>query len=383
MKIMALRQRILALAAVGIAALVITGCAAKEPYLGEGAQKLGPLPPVSIPADNPMTPEKIELGKMLFWDGRLSGDTSTPCVVCHLPERGWGDGNGMSRGYPGTQHWRNSQTILNSAYYLKFFWAGETTSLERQADSAATGNIAGNVDVQMAEERLRQVPEYMERWYQVFGHEPNWITAMKAIAAFERTIVSQDVPFDRYVLGDQSAISSTARQGLNLFVGKAGCMQCHNGPLFTNQSFAATGVARNPELDTNLQRQITLRFQHYSRGLPEAEYRVANDDLGLYYVTLRDEDRYKFRVPSLREVEITGPYMHNGLFNTLEEVIAFYNKGGGSVPNKDSRLKPLNLSAKEQKALVEFLKTLTGAPIIIEPPQLPPYAPGIPQAPRP
>ncbi|MFZ5824065.1 MAG: cytochrome-c peroxidase [Bacillota bacterium] len=361
------------------ALLTLTACSSKpEPSLGEGEMKLGPLPPVSAPPDNPTTPEKVELGKVLYWDGRLSGDLSTPCAVCHLPEKGWGDGNSMSRGYPGTKHWRNSQTVLNSAYYVKLFWAGEVTSLEAQANSAATGNVAGNADKQMAEERLRQVPEYLKRWQEVFGHEPTWDTAMKAIAAFERTIVSKNVPFDKYAQGDKNAISTTAKEGLALFTGKANCIQCHNGAFFTNQSFAAIGTPRNPELDTDAQRQITLRFQHYGRGMDEDEYRKADRDLGLFYVTKREEDKHKFRVPTLREVSITGPYMHNGVFKTLEEVVAFYNQGGGDVPNKDPRIKPLNLTSKEQKALVEFLKTLTGDPIIVERPELPPYAPGIP-----
>ncbi|MFZ5818018.1 MAG: cytochrome-c peroxidase [Bacillota bacterium] len=377
-------QRIFNRRFLGLAALVValgvalTACSKPEPSLGEGEMKLGPLPPLKAPADNPTTPEKVELGKMLYWDGRLSGDLSTPCAVCHLPEKGWGDGNEMSRGYPGTKHWRNSQTVLNSAYYAKLFWAGETTSLEKQAESAATGNVAGNADPNMVEERLRQVPEYMKRWKEVFGHEPTWDTAMKAIAAFERTIVSKNVPFDKYAQGDKNAISSKAKEGLALFTGKANCIQCHSGSFFTNESYVAIGVPRHPDLDTDVQRQITLRFQHYSRGLSEKEYRQATDDLGLFYVTLREADKYKFRVPTLREVSITGPYMHNGVFKTLEEVVEFYNKGGGDVPNKDPRIKPLNLSSGEKAALVEFLKTLTGDPILVEPPKLPEYAPGLP-----
>ena len=147
-----------------------------------------------------MSDAKVALGKLLFFDARLSGDASTSCASCHSPESGWGDGGDLSRGYPGTQHWRNSQTILNSAYYAKLFWAGESTSLEAQARSAATGNVAGNGDTMMMEERLRQVPEYVKRFREVFGTPwPTIDDAWRAISAFERTVVSKakDVPFDR------------------------------------------------------------------------------------------------------------------------------------------------------------------------------------------
>ncbi|MBI2457332.1 MAG: cytochrome-c peroxidase, partial [candidate division NC10 bacterium] len=180
---------------------------------------LGPLPPVPVPADNPMSPGKVELGKLLFWDTRLSGDASTSCASCHDPTLGWGTGQALSRGYPGSEHWRNSQTVLNSAYYAKLFWAGEVTSLESQAAAAATGNVAGNGDPVMMEERLRQIPEYVRRFKEIFAvDQPTIELAWQAIAAFERTLVSkaENVPFDRYAKGDQSALSPEAKRGLAL-----------------------------------------------------------------------------------------------------------------------------------------------------------------------
>jgi cytochrome c peroxidase len=289
---------------------------------------LAPLPPVPSPIDNPLTPEKAELGKMLFWDSRLSGDASTPCVACHLPSQGWGDGGEISRGYPGTQHWRNSQTVLNAAYYTKLFWAGEVTSLEGQADAAASGNVAGNGDGMMMEERLRQIPEYVRRFKAVFGTDRPLIgDAWKAISAFERTLVSkaENVPFDRFAKGDGKALGEAARRGLALFSGKAGCLQCHNGPLLSDESYHNLGVPKSPVFEEDPLRQITLRYQHVSRGVPEKVYRTADTDLGLYYTTKQDRDRGKFRTPSLRELKYTAPYMHNGVFFTLPEVIDFYD----------------------------------------------------------
>ena len=335
---------------------------------------LGPLPPVVMPADNPLSDDKVELGKLLFFDPRMSGDGAVSCATCHTPQSGWGDGNALSLGYPGTLHWRNSQTILNSAYYRQLFWAGESKSLEAQAKSAWTGNVAGNLDAAMAEERLRQMPEYVRRFREVFGADtPSFGDALRAVAAFEATITSRNVPFDRYMEGDDAALSSGAQSGAELFVGKAGCFQCHGGPLLSDQDFHNTGVPPNPEFESNPLRQITLRYQHRARGVPESVYRSADRDLGLYYTTKRDEDKGKFRTPSLREVELTGPYMHNGAFKALEEVVEFYNLGGGDDPAKDPQLRPLELTEQEMTNLVEFLLSLTGDPIIIDPPDLPEY----------
>ena len=336
--------------------------------------RLGALPPVTMPADNPFSEEKAALGKLLFFDPRMSGDGAVSCATCHGATLGWGDGNALSLGYPGTLHWRNSQTIINSAYHPKLFWAGESKSLEAQAKSAFTGNVAGNLDPVMAEERLRQMPEYVRRFNEVFGADsPTFDDALRAVAAFEATIVSRNVPFDRYMDGDDSAMSEPARRGMGLFVGKAGCVECHGGPLFTDQSFHNTGVPPNAEFETSVLRQITLRYQHRARGVPESVYRSADRDLGLYYTTKQETDKGKFRTPTVREVGQTGPYMHNGAFRTLPEVVDFYDQGGGGDPGKDPLLRPLGLSQQERDDIVEFLLSLTGDVIIVEPPDLPEY----------
>lgn len=335
---------------------------------------LNALPPVSMPADNPLTDEKAELGKLLFFDRRMSGNGLVSCASCHFPNVGWGDGNALSLGYPGTLHWRNSQTIINSAYQAKLFWGGERTSLEAQAKSAWTGNIAGNLDSIMAEEILRQIPEYVRRFNEVFGTDaPTFDDALRAVSAFEATINSRNVPFDRYIRGDESALSDSALRGAELFAGKAGCIECHGGPLFTDQSYHNVGVPGNPDFEHDVLRQITLRYQHRARGVPEEVYRNADRDLGLYYTTKQEEDKGKFRTPPLREVGQTGPYMHNGVFETLNEVVEFYNDGGGSDPNKDAVLRPLGLEPEEMADLVAFLESLTGDPIIVQSPELPEY----------
>ena len=340
---------------------------------------LAPLPPPPVPADNPMSKEKIELGKLLFWDARLSGDGSTPCVACHMPEQGWGDGGEISRGYPGTQHWRNSQTILNAAYYNKLFWEASVTSLEAQAPAAAEGNVAGNGDTAMMEMRLRFIPEYVALFKKVWGTDwPRMTHAYMSIAAFERTIVSDPklVPFDRYAAGDKKALSDAQLRGMALFHGKANCIQCHNGPLASDQKFHALGVPENEVFKTEPLYQITHRWEHYQKGVPELKYRDAKFDWGLFYITKNPKDIGKFRTPSLRELKYTAPYMHNGIFYTLDEVVDFYNKGGGDGAAKSPLIKPLGLTDAERKDLVAFLESLSmDKPLLMSAPQLPAYMP--------
>jgi cytochrome c peroxidase len=336
---------------------------------------LAPLPPVPIPADNPQTPEKIALGKQLFWENRLSGDGSMPCVSCHMPGLGWGDGGQISRGYPGTKHWRNSQTVLNSAYYNKLFWEGNVTSLEGQAPAAAEGGVAGNGDRSTMEMRLRFIPEYVAAFKKVFGAEwPRMTHAYAAIAAYERTVVSdaRKVPFDRYAKGDKKALNASQLAGMKLFNGKANCIQCHNGPLASDQKFYNLGLPDFSGFKDDTLYQVTHRWEHYQKGVSEQKYRDADMDYGLYFRTKNPKDIGKFRTPSLREVKYTAPYMHNGVFTTLQEVVDFYDQGGGQGSSKSPLLKPLNLSGKEKKDLIAFIEALSMIePLIHDDPKLP------------
>lgn len=345
----------------------------------EGLAPITHLPPPPVPADNPMTEPKVALGRLLFFDGRLSGDGRSSCFVCHNPQLGWGDGGGISRGYPGSLHWRNSQTLLNSAHYNKLFWDSSSMSLETQAKSAATGGVGGNGDESMLEMRLRFIPEYVEAFRAVFGtDQPRMKQTWMAIAAFERTLVSdpKQVPYDRYIAGDQAALSDSAQRGMKLFHGKAGCVACHNGPLASDQKLYALGVPENPQVQSDPLAQITHRYEQYIKGMAHDVYAAADRDHGLYYVTKHPRDKGKFRTPSLRELRYTGPYMHNGMFTTLEQVIDFYDAGGGEAANKSPLLRPLGLSAQDKQDLIVFLEALSmEQPLTMPIPPTPPYQP--------
>ena len=340
---------------------------------------LAPLGKVPVPADNRQTKAKIALGTLLFFDPRLSGDASTSCASCHEPSQGWAFSDALSRGYPGTVHWRNSQTIINSAYLGKLFWGGSAKSLEAQAPSAAKGAVAGNGESEVMETRLAFIPEYRKRFRAVFGDEwPKIRNAWRAIAAFERTLVQTDTPLDRYLRGKKSALTKQQIEGMKLFNGKAGCIQCHNGALATDQKFHNIGVPPAERWNEDGLAQITFRYEQYAKGANQKMYRKIKDDAGLYYRTKQKSDKGKFRTPSLRYTKYTAPYMHNGAFYELREVIEFYNKGGGVnefAQSKSKLIKPLGLTDKEMDTLEAFLEAFSGKEIKFKAPTLPAYAP--------
>lgn len=362
-------------------AILVCLTALASPALGEAPRPAGlaPLGEAPIPGSNPQSDAKVELGKLLFFDPILSGNYGMPCSSCHLPDAGWAVQAPISFGYPGTTHWRNSQTIVNSAYYSKLFWAGSSGNLEHQARSAARGGVAGNGEDDMMESRLAFVPEYRERFADVFGDDwPNVRHAYDAIAAFERTINQTDTPFDAYMRGDDSALNAQEIRGLELFAGKAGCISCHDGPMLTNEKYYNLGVPAYDGWQEDELAQITFRFELYAKGSTEEMYRTTKDDPGLYFRTKEKSDKGKFRVPSLRYSKYTYPYMHNGMLETLEDVVEFYNQGGGVnefAANKTDQIQPLGLSADEKADLVAFLLTLSGEEILIEEPDLPTMEP--------
>ena len=356
------------------------------PAFAEGDPDIDPplaaLGPVPEPPDNRITAEKAELGKMLYFDPKLTGDAGLACSDCHDPEQGWGFNDPICRGYPGAVHWRNCHTVVNVGYLDKLFWTGSAKSMEAQARTAATGGISGNGERDVMEQRLRQTPYYVEKFREVFGTErPILNDAWLAIATFERAMLSQtDTPLDRYLQGDKAALSEQAIRGMELFNGKANCIECHNGPMLSDQKYYNLGVPRPFEWEEMGINTITYRFELYAKGVPEKYYREFKDDPGLYFDTKRRSDLGKFRTQPLRYLIYTPPYMHAGQFFTLEEVIDFYDEGGGEnemterAGSKTPILKPLGLTDEEKEALVVFLEEISGDEITMPPPEVPPYA---------
>ncbi|RRJ85033.1 cytochrome-c peroxidase [Aestuariirhabdus litorea] len=367
-----------------LSGLLLSGLYGLPAVFAADGPSLQPLGAVPIPADNPQTEAKVELGKLLFFDPRLGGDASIACAGCHEPDSGWAWSDQLSRGYAGTVHWRNSQTIVNSAYYPDLFWAGSSPSLEKQAPSAAKGAVAGNGEDDLMEARLAVIPEYRKRFREVFGDEwPLISNAWKAIAAFERTLVQTDTPLDRYLRGETAALTDQQLKGKRLFEGKAGCIQCHNGPMASDFKYHNIGVPPSDVWEESGIAQVTFRYELYAKGMPETLYRRLKDDPGAYFRGKNSWDMGKFRTPSLRYTAYTAPYMHNGAFYTLEEVIDFYDRGGYDeqgrsnefMETRSSLIRPLGLSESEKADLLAFLEAFSGEEIGMEKPVLPEYAP--------
>lgn len=329
---------------------------------------VSPLP--SAPTPNP---KEVELGKRLFFDARLSGDATISCASCHDPEKAWTDRLALSVGYPTSLYFRNTPTVLNSAYKKFLYWDGRLPGDDLPTvvrDHLSEAHFM-QADGRLIIERLRQAPEYEEMFKAVYGEEPSYGKILNAVSAYVKSLVSKEVPLDRYLAGDETALSASATRGLALFQGKARCIQCHHGSMLTDEKFHRLGVRENPELFKEPLRHIT--FRRFFKTLGVEGYQTLREDVGLYAITKEPQDRGKFKTPSLREVGRTAPYMHNGTIETLEAVVEFYNQGGGNGPNKDSLLVPLGLSEQEQRDLVAFLEALSGEEIAVEPPALHEY----------
>ncbi len=286
---------------------------------------------MAVPEDNPLTAEKVALGRHLFFDPTLSRNGRLSCASCHDPARGFTSGKAVSVGVFGRRGTRNVPTIINRAYGKAFFWDGRISSLEVQVLKPIQDPNEMDMTLETLVARLKRDDGYREAFSKVFGREISGDDLGKALASFVRTLLSGDSPYDRYVNGESEALSSAAREGLRLFRGKGNCTACHVGPNFSDERFHNTGVAwRNGRLL----------------------------DQGRFAVTGRDEDQGAFKTPTLREVVHTAPYMHDGSLKTLREVVEFYNRGGSRNPHLDPELRPLNLTAAEQQALISFLKSL-------------------------
>ena len=336
--------------------------------VGGFAGQLEPCRDVPVPALNPQTAAKIELGKKLFFDRRLSGDGTTSCATCHDPELAYSDGLEISLNYPTTRNWRNSPTLINVAFQKYMFHDGRATTLEEQALFPMMSAFEMNQNLDFMEEEIRTVPEYVTEFTEVFGDgDVTRERVAMAIAAFERTLISRDAPLDRFLDGDASALSPEALQGYAIFTGKGKCSECHFGVNLADDKFHALQVRENPEHLKDPRIAATRRF--VAKVYHFEEYRTLAEDPGRYLITKDRKDWKAFKTPTLREIAGTGPYMHNGVYATLAEVIEFFNAGGGKG---NTVLQPLQLTPTEKDQLRVFLEEgLTGAPLTLTYPKVP------------
>jgi cytochrome c peroxidase len=329
--------------------------------------QLEPLKAVPASQINLQTPEKVELGKKLFFDRRLSGDGTMSCATCHIPDLAFTDGQDISFSYPTTKNWRNTPTLVNVAFFRNLFHDGRVTSLEDQALFPIMSSFEMNLNLDYLEEKLRVVPEYVDAFRKVFGGDITRERVAMSIAAFERTLVSVDAPIDRYLKGDLAALSEDAKKGFDIFTGKGKCTECHYGANLSDDKFHALNIPENPVHQKDARITATRRFvakvYHYD------DYVNLSEDPGRYLITKDKRDWKAFRTPTLREVAKTAPYMHNGIFATLDEVIDFVNRGGGE---NNSAMNPLGLDLKEKQQLKTFLiEALSGEEIVITYPVIP------------
>lgn len=324
---------------------------------------------VPFPEQNPQTPAKIELGKKLFFDRRLSGDGTMSCATCHDPNQGYSDGLEISLNYPTTRNWRNSPTLIGVAFQKFLFHDGRASSLEEQALFPMMSAFEMNQNLDFMEEEIRAVPEYVAEFTEVFGDgDVTREHIAMAIAAFERSLVSRDAPLDRYLNGDiKNALSPEALQGYKIFTGKGKCTECHYGENLADDRFHVLNVQENPEHLKDPRIAATRRF--VAKVYHFEEYRTLAEDPGRYLITKDRQDWKAFRTPTLREIAMTAPYMHNGIYATLDEVVEFFNAGGGKG---NTVLKPLHLTPAEKDQLRVFLEEgLTGVPIPFTYPKIP------------
>jgi cytochrome c peroxidase len=329
-------------------AAFVCGASSVLPTPGWSAE-FGPVPLIEVDA------KKAELGKRLFFDKRVSGDVALSCASCHLPEKGFSDGLALSKAYPGSDGFRNTPTLINTAHKAAWFHDGRLgTNLNDVTREMITETYLMNMDMRLMQERLKQDPVYIEMFKAAGYGEPSNGSVRKAIPEYLKTLTSRNAPFDN------DAMSGRARSGFELFKGKAGCAACHSGPRFTDDQPHNIGVPENPDIWNDPRRHVT--FVTFAMFMGIENYMNVRRDVGAQVRSHKSDgsDIGTFMTPTLRELTQTAPYMHNGVFDSLEEVVAFYNAGGGGDPNKDPLLKSLGLSREEQADLVAFLEALSG-----------------------
>jgi cytochrome c peroxidase len=330
------------------------------------------LPAISVPENNPVTIEKIALGRKLFFDRRLSFNGTMSCGMCHIPEQGFTNNElATSIGVEGRSLRRNAPTILNAAYSKHMFLDGREVSLEKQAalPFLAHDEMA-NPSAESLLTKLAGLPDYSEMFVEAFGGRPSMERIAKAIASWERTLLAADAPFDRWHYGrDSEALTPTQKRGFVLFAGKGKCNRCHSVneefALFTDQSFHNTGIGYRRDVEEVRSKSPVLVeispnvFVPVARKVVQQVGQSRRADQGRFEVTHEPNDKWRFKTPTLRNVALTAPYMHDGSLRTLKDVVRYYNRGGVSNWNLDPLLKPLNLNDSEINDLVAFLRSLT------------------------
>lgn len=327
------RTHVAATVALLVGATVVSGgCELVGAGDGERAMVLQAppaFPPVPQPVHNRATASKVALGERLFFEPSLSSDSTVSCGSCHDPDRAFAEPRPVSVGVQGRRGIRNAPSLVNTAYTPLLFWDGGSFSLENQVVAPLENPLEMDADLGEVLERLNADASYRAQFFDAFGDSATVETFTQAIAAYERTILGSGARFDRYMAGDTAAMNASEERGLLLFSGAAGCATCHATARFTDDTFRNNGLA------------------------------FANADSGRARITLNPGDFAKFKVPSLRNVDMTGPYMHDGRFATLEQVVGHYVAGGTGSRGQDPAIVPLPLDASEQADLVAFLRSLT------------------------
>ncbi len=287
------------------------------------------------PVDNQPTADRVELGKKLFFDPRLSGDQNMSCATCHSPLFGWSDGLSTAKGNKSAVLGRASPTIVNSAYEKIFMWDGRKASLEDQAMGPMQAAAEMNMNIPSLIKFLNTNPEYLAAFQKAYPNEGiNETTLSKAITSFERTVISNNSPFDRWVKGEKKALSESQVRGFKVFVdpAKGNCEVCHSAPNFTDGGFNNIGLA---------------------------SFGDAHPDVGRFSEKPIKSMKGAFKTPTLRDITLTAPYFHDGSAATLEAVVDHYVKGGEVKTNLSPNLKPLNLTDEEKSDLAAFMRSLT------------------------
>jgi cytochrome c peroxidase len=319
-----------------------------------------------VPQDNAMTPERVELGRRLYFDTRLSRDGTVACAVCHDVSRGFTDQRAVSEGIDGQLGRRNAPTTLNALFFQTLFLDGRAPSLEEQAKLPILNPIEmGQPSREATVQAIAADPEYQQLFRKAYGRAPNYDDIGRAIAAFERTLLFLSSPFDRFLAGNEKAISEKARQGWVLFNGKARCVSCHtinpSNPLGSDNRFHNIGVAaRHQDFEALARRALqALKGSGGVEGVDRLALQTDLSELGRFMVTKDRGDIGAFKTLQLRNVGITAPYMHDGSMQTLWDVMDHYNKGGESNPFLDGGIEPLALTEDEIDAVVELMFAMT------------------------